>query len=326
MIQSIYYQSHASPLQRELSLAQIAQALRNPDGLLWVDLQEPTLANAENLLTGVFNFHPLAIEDCFSTGYQTPKIDDFETYLFIITHALSDVNNNSFDTTLELDIFLGPNYIVTCHNSPILAPIHHVSEMIVRDVRLIENGPDFLCHAILDQLVDDYFPIIDAMDEEIDQLEDKVLQKPSPSVLERILQLKHENLSLRRLISPQRELMNRLSRDEFSVIDAKSRIYFRDIYDHLVRIQELSESLRDIVAGLLDIYLNSTSLRLNETMKALTIVSTIFLPLSFVAGVYGMNFQYMPEIYWRFGYLFAWCIFATIFVSMILFFKKRNWF
>jgi magnesium transporter len=207
-----------------------------------------------------------------------------------------------------------------------MPPVEFIWDRLNRDDRLIRNGSDFLCHGILDHLVDNYLPLIDHMDDEIETLEGKVLEKPDPAILSRILELKHDVLFLRRLISPQRELMNRLSRDEFPMIDAQSRIYYRDIYDHLVRIQELSESLRDIIAGVLDIYLNSTSLRLNEIMKALTIVSTIFLPLSFVAGVYGMNFQFMPEIYWRFGYLGVWVIFVTIFSGMLIFFKRRKWF
>ncbi len=133
-------------------------------------------------------------------------------------------------------------------------------------------------------------------------------------------------MALRRIISPQREVINRLSRDDFPMIDRQSRIYFRDIYDHLVRIQDLTELLRDIVSGVMDIYLNSTSLRLNEVMKALTVVSTIFLPLSFVAGVYGMNFHYMPELSWRYGYLLIWVVFVLIFGGMLAWFKKRNWF
>jgi len=195
-----------------------------------------------------------------------------------------------------------------------------------KDRRIISNGSDFLCHAILDVLVDDYMPLLDKMDEEIEWLEDTVLSKPDPSTLERILNLKHSLMALRRIISPQREIMNRLSRDDYPQIDRQSKIYFRDIYDHLVRIQDLTETIRDIVSGALDIYLNSTSLRLNNIMKALTIVSTIFLPLSFVAGVYGMNFQYMPEIYWQYGYLFVWIIFVVIFIGLLVTFKRRGWF
>jgi len=188
------------------------------------------------------------------------------------------------------------------------------------------NGADFLCHAILDELVDDYMPLLDKMDDEIEWLEDRVLEKPKPETLQRILNLKHATLSLRRFITPQREIMNRLSRDDFGMIAEKHQIYFRDIYDHLVRLQDLIESVRDVVSGTLDIYLSATSNRLNEVMKALTIVSTIFLPLSFIAGVYGMNFKFFPELNWPFGYLYVWLIFIAMAVGMVVYFKKRGWF
>jgi magnesium transporter len=170
-------------------------------------------------------------------------------------------------------------------------------------------------------------PILDKMDDEIEILEDQVLEKPTTKTMGRILELKHSLMYLRRVLSPQREAMNRLSRDDFPMIDQTSRIYFRDIYDHLVRFQDLADSLRDIVSGAMDIYLNSTSLRLNEVMKALTIVSTIFLPLSFVAGMYGMNFQYMiPNYSWKYGFAFFWVICLGIAFGMLAFFKKRGWF
>jgi magnesium transporter len=169
-------------------------------------------------------------------------------------------------------------------------------------------------------------PLLDRMEDEIEQLEDQVLSKPKVETLERILALKHSIMVLRHIIWPQREVVNRLSRDEFSMIDEKSRIYFRDIYDHIMRIQEMSENIRDIVSGSLDIYLNSTSLRLNEIMKALTIVSTIFLPLSFVAGNYGMNFKFMPELNWPLGYVMVLGIYLAIVVGMLSFFRKRGWF
>jgi magnesium transporter len=326
MIRSIYFASTTTSPQFNLPPAEILTALANQDGLLWLSLEKPSREEADQILSGIFNFHPLAIEDCLNEGYQTPKIDDFSTYLFLVTHAMPVDGSHSLDKTLELNIFLGANFLVTCHKVEKMAPIDEVWQRINQDDRLIRNGSDFLCHAVLDHLVDEYFPLIDRMDDEIENLEDRVLQKPDPNILARILELKHDILFLRRMISPQREVMNRISRDDFPMIDAQSRIYYRDIYDHLVRIQDLIESLRDIISGVLDIYLNSTSLRLNEIMKALTIVSTIFLPLSFIAGIYGMNFQFMPEIYWRFGYLFVWIIFVAVFSGMLIFFKRRNWF
>lgn len=325
MIRTYYFPANGE-IQSNLDINQMKKALQDPIGFLWVSLEAPTVQESDSILREVFNFHPLAIEDCQSAGYQPPKVDEFKDYLFILAHAIHPSQDFNQLETMELNIFLGSNYLVTSHMEESLHPITHIQENIKRDSRLYTFGADFLCHAILDVLVDDYMPVIDAMDDEIEWLEDQVLEKPSPTTLQRILNLKHSLMAMRRIISPQREIMNRLSRDDFAQIDRQSRIYFRDIYDHLVRIQDLTETIRDIVSGALDIYLNSTSLRLNNIMKALTIVSTIFLPMSFVAGVYGMNFKFFPEIEWPLGYLFAWGLFISIFLGLAIFFKKRGWY
>lgn len=325
MIRSIYL-TPRQPLKKDLSLAEIQQAAANNQGLLWVSLEQPSETELLTILAETFHFHPLAIEDCQSQGYQVPKLDDFGSYLFIITHAIPIDQHFDESDPLELDIFLGKNYLVTNFRSPRMGPIEAVWNRLSVDERLLNHGTDFLCHAILDAVVDEYMPVLDHMDDTLERLEEQVLDRPSPSILSQVLEQKHNIMFFRRTITPQREVINRLSRDEFAMVDRHSRIYFRDIYDHLVRIQELTESLRDIVSSVLDIYLNSTSLRLNEIMKALTIVSTIFLPLSFVAGVYGMNFHYMPELGWRLGYLFVWIVFVVILAAMLIFFKRRNWF
>ena len=286
----------------------------------------PDAEEIESVLTGIFQFHPLTIEDCLSIGYQTPKVDDFGSYIFIIANAIhpdGDLKNLETD---ELDIFLGDNYIVTCYTDETMPCVESVWARLSKDDRMATRGVDFICHALLDTLVDDYMPLLDKMDEEVEWLEDQVLAKPESKTLEKLLSLKHMVMSLRRVINPQRELINRLCRDDFPQVGKISQIYFRDIYDHLVRIQDMSESVRDIVSGAMDIYLNSTSLRLNVVMKALTIVSTIFLPLTFLAGVYGMNFKYFPELNWRYGYPLLWVVFAMIVAGMLIFFKKRGWF
>lgn len=325
MIRSVYY-SRGNELKYDLQKEEISETIKGQEGLLWVVLQESSTEETLEILRDVFHFHPLSIEDCESQGYQTPKVDEFENYLFILSHALIP-DHGSLETldTQELDIFMGGNFVVCSFHAEQMPPVEKVWSRLEKDHRLLQNGADFLCHSILDVLVDDYMPLIDRMDEEIEWLEDKVLEKPSPETLERILALKHSTLTLRRIVSPQREVINRLSRDEFDLIAPKHRIYFRDIYDHLVRIQDLSESVRDIVSGTLDIYLSATSNRLNEVMKALTIVSTVFLPLTFIAGVYGMNFKYFPEINWQFGYLYVWILFAAIIAVMIWYFKKKGW-
>jgi len=304
----------------------MAQALQDPAGLLWVSLEETNTAEVNAILRDVFHFHPLAIEDCLSDGYQAPKVDIFSDYLFIIVHALQpDFPLDQLDT-MELNCFLGSNYLVTSFTCGQMSPVQAVWERLERDERLLEHGADFLCYTILDQLMDEYLPLLDSMDEEIDHLEDQVvLAKPERGVLQRILALKHSILTLRRIIAPQREVMNRLSRDDLPQIQDAHRIYYRDIYDHLVRVHDLSESIRDVATGTLDTYLSAASNRLNEVMKALTIVSTIFLPLSFVAGIYGMNFEFFPEIHWRFGYLYVWGVFILIVLGMLWFFRRRGW-
>jgi magnesium transporter len=324
MIRIAHFPPNAAP-NTNLSLHAASAALQQP-GFLWISLEQPSREETLSVLSGLFHFHPLAIEDCLSDGYQTPKIDDFQDYIFIIAHAVHSNQNFEELETSELNLFLGKNYLVSYFKDHVLSPTKTIWNRLDRDERLYQRGSDYLCYAILDQTVDEYLPLIDRVEDEIDALEDIVLAHPTPTTLQRILQLKHAIMTIRRIISPQREVLNRLSRDEFPQIDAYSRIYFRDIYDHLVRIQDMTESLRDIVAGDLDIYLNSTSLRLNEVMKALTIVSTIFLPLSFVAGVYGMNFQYMPELSQRWAYPLVWLVFFLITTGMLWFFKKRKWF
>lgn len=325
MIHSIFCPKNA-PRQFGLSPEQMTHALQDPKGLLWVSLEGTNEEEVNAVLRDVFHFHPLAIEDCLSDGYQAPKVDIFSDYLFIIVHALQpDFPLDQLDT-MELNCFLGSNYLVTSFTCGQMSPVQAVWERLERDERLLEHGADFLCYTILDQLMDEYLPLLDTMDEEIDRLEDEVvLAKPERGVLQRILALKHSILTLRRIIAPQREVMNRLSRDDLPQIQDAHRIYYRDIYDHLVRVHDLSESIRDVATGTLDTYLSAASNRLNEVMKALTIVSTIFLPLSFVAGIYGMNFEFFPEIHWRFGYLYVWIIFISIVAGMLWFFRRRGW-
>lgn len=323
MIRSVYY-SNSNPPKYNLTPDEIQTVVGNDAGLLWVSLENPSDSEINTILRDTFHFHPLAIEDSLSTGYQTPKIDDFGGYLFVIAHALGP-DMQKLDT-VELNSFLGKNYLVTSYKAPEMTPVSIIWKRLERDERLVQNGSDFLLHAILDVLVDEYMPLLDSMDEEIEVLEDEVLANAQPVILENILDLKHRITGLRRIVNPQREVMNRLSRDDFPQIDRQSRIYYRDIYDHLVRIQDLSESIRDIISGSLDIYLSATSNRLNQIMKALTIVSTIFLPMSFFAGVWGMNFVNFPEIHWKYGYAMAWGVFISIPLVMLIYFKRKGWF
>lgn len=325
MLRIAYLQPDKTPQIIEDS-ARIKEILSSPEGYLWVSLEHATDAEIVLVLRDIFQFHPLAVEDCQSPGYQTSKIDDFTDYIFVIAHAINPKETDHTLETLELDFFLGRNFLVTCYTDDIMPPVSNTWNLIQRDYRLSKNGPDFLCHTLLDALVDDYMPLIDTMESDVEWLEDSVLEKPKTETLQRLLSLKHNIMSLRRIIAPQREVVNRLSRDEFAQIDRQSLIYFRDIYDHLVRIQDLTDIIRDIVSGALDIYLNSTSLRLNEIMKALTIVSTVFLPLSFITGAFGMNFLYIPGASSKFGFYLMGLILVILGLGMLLYFRKRRWF
>lgn len=325
MVRSIFFNAEGETTN-DLSIVDMQSALSHPDGMLWVCLEVPTDAEALEILQDLFHFHPLAIEDSMNTGYQTPKVDDFGSYIFIIAHAIQNKVGEEQLMTVEINLFVGKNYLVTLVQEEDLTPLKNIWKRLERDDRLLKNGSDFLSYGILDEIADGYMPFLDQMDDELELLEDRVLEKPAPHLLQQLLHIKHSLIYLRRVISPQREVINRLSRDEFPMIDHQSQIYFRDVYDHLVRYQDLIESLRDIVGSAMDIYLNSTSLRLNEVMKALTIVSTIFLPLSFVAGIYGMNFEFMPELHSQLGYPVVWAVFISIAVGMLYFFKRRGWF
>lgn len=310
----------------EITLTEAKEAIADPTKIVWISLESATADEINLVLGDTLHFHPLTIEDCLSDGYQIAKVDDFGDYLFIIANALK-VSEGEFDLdSSELDIFLGKNYLVSCFTASSMSPVERVWKRLQRDHRIYNHGADFLCHALLDALVDEFMPVTDNMENEIEVLEDTVLQRPNPQVLERLLTIKHSIVSLRRIINPLRELVNRLARDQYPQIESGNRVYFRDIYDHLVWILDLAETIRDIVSGAMDIYLNSTSLRLNEVMKALTIVSTIFLPLAFVTGLFGMNFIHIPGLSHPLGF-WAVCVLCLLISSgMIYFFKKQKWF
>lgn len=324
MIDAIY-DSGSGQVQHLNDMDTIKALIERGDGTMWVRLHGNAAEIQQHILGDMFKFHPLAVEDVLSRGYQAPKVDDFGSYLFVIVHAATyngDVIN--LETT-ELNFFLGTNYLVSaCHDTQIV-PVERVWERIERDKRILEHGPDWLLHTLLDAVVDEFMPLLDHIDDEVDALEDQIILQPDPRALRRILDLKHSILALRRVVSPQREVMLRLSRGEFDLIDESSRIYFRDIYDHLVRINDISEGVRDVVAGTLDTYLSVSSNKLNEVMKALTIVSTIFLPLTLITSLYGMNFDFMPELHWHYGYLMIWVIMGVITVGMLWFFRRRRW-
>lgn len=298
----------------------IPDFLKDKRELIWVDLEAATEPEA-SILSRYFNFHPLAIEDCISETLL-PKVDDFGDYIFLVLHGARVAEEGL--STMEINFFLGPNYLVTYHDEPSRS-INKVKERCLKNSLSITRGADFLLHEILDGMVDNYFPVLDHLDAAIDQVEEEVFSRPEQGTLNKIFNLKKEVMHLRRVTGPQREILNRLSRDPFPVISPKAAIYFRDVYDHLARISDLSESYRDLVSGALEAYLSVVSNRLNEIMKVLTIFTATLMPLTVITGIYGMNFQNMPELQSRNGYYAVLGIMAVIAGGMLFYFRKKKW-
>jgi len=302
------------PIADEKDLPSLGSAL------FWLDMEEPTKKEGE-FLSSFFHFHPLAIEDCWDE-INHPKADDYGDYLFIIFHE-PRTSEKRF-TTKEVEFFLGSNFLVTFHKSR-LPHIAEVQGQLEKRPELFSRGPDFLLYLILDDIIDNYFPVLDKIETRIDELEDSIVVNPSRNTVNGIFSLKREVLHLKKVIGPQREILNRFTRAEFPIVAKTSLVYYRDLYDHIYRIYDLAESFRDLLSGALDAYLSSLSNRMNEIMKVLTIITTILLPLSLIAGIYGMNFRFMPELSRPWGYPWALGLMVTVALVMIRYFRKKNW-
>jgi magnesium transporter len=323
MIQCAFYLAPDGKLPDQLSTEQIKSFLATGEGLLWVDIEDMTSEDAD-LLSNVFHFHPLAVADCVSKSIHPPKIDDFEDYLFIIVHGINYCIESDVVDTTELNLFVGKNYVVTNHDIP-MRSVTSMLERIRKDGRPMRRGVDFLAHDFIDALVDNIMPAIDEMNDKSATVEAEALQEPKRETLASIMQLKRSILALERVMSPQRGILDRLSRGEYTLIREQARIYYRNIYDHLLRIEMLNYNLRDIVDSTLSTYLSSVSNRMNEVMRVLTLIATIFIPLTFIAGIYGMNFANMPELQWRYGYFGILILMAVIGIALVFYFKRKSW-
>ena len=330
MIHSIFFLP-GKPLKTDLKPDSLLKAFRNPRGVLWVDFVGEPPEVCQPILES-FGFHPLAIDDALQETHS-PKIDDWGSYVYLVLNYmhLNGADQGRWETEVdELDIFLGPNCVVTHHDLPVPS-LDAALASLQRDQRPLLDGADHLLYKIIDNVVTDYMPIVERIDEEIDEIEDQVFDRPTPRTLERLFALKRVLLAMRRILLPQREVLNKLARDDYAVIDSKDRIFFRDIYDHLVRLHDLNETMRDLVGSALDTYLSVINNRMNEVMKTLAIITTLFMPLTFIAGIFGMNF-FLPrpdDAIWE---LMQRPIFYLVVLSMIItpilmfrWMRRRTW-
>jgi len=288
----------------------------NIDGLHEIDIIENVGQH--------FNIHPLVLEDIVNTG-QRPKTEEFEDFIYVVLKMLHYNENSGEISSEQFSLVLGPDFLISFQE--IQGDVFKTVRERIRKpkTRIRKAGCDYLAYALIDAVVDNYFLILEKLGENIETLEEDLLENPSPETLQTLHEMKREMIYLRKQIWPIREMINSLVKGETSLVNESTSLFFRDIYDHTIQIIDTIESFRDILSGMLDIYLSTLSNKMNEVMKVLTIIATIFIPITFVAGIYGMNFKFMPELEWRWGYVMVWAIIVVVVGIMIGFFKKKQW-
>lgn len=292
----------------------------NTDNLLWVDIENPS--NEEiKILSEDFKFHQLAIEDCIHKK-QRPKIEDYGDNYFLIVNAFKCKKQQIHYS--EIFIFIGKNYLVTLHWERVNA-VDNIYKRASASVHILSRGIDFLLYNLFDVVVDDYFPLTDLIEDEIDDIEEKIIKSPSDTSQQDILNLKRDILKLRKVLSPQREVINVILRHDFDLIQDENRLYFMDVYDHVLRIIDLLDTYQDLITGSMDILMTQISNKTNEIMKVLTILTTIIMPLSLISGIYGMNFKFIPELDYRYGYYGVLGVMAILVIIEIIYFRKKKW-
>jgi magnesium transporter len=310
--------------QRTLTSADEIPLYNKPETVTWVIVNGLQNVSAVETIGRLFNIHPLVLEDILNT-HQRPKFEEFENYLYIVFKAIALQNGDASVEYEQISLLLLNNIVFTFKEKPdtILDPI--INRLNVPQSHIRTQKGDYLAYVVMDTVIDEYFTLQDTYDELIETVEDELLTDPTHRTLATIQKIKRELIYLRRSISPLRELLAAIHRSESPLLKPRTKQDFTDVYDHAIRVIEALESYRDLISGMLDIYLSSISNKMNETMKVLTVFSTLFIPLTFIAGVYGMNFEYMPELKWKWGYPALWGVFILISGLLMLFFKKRKW-
>ncbi len=288
----------------------------NVDGLHDVALLERLGADC--------GIHPLVLEDILNTD-QRPKAEDYEKYFFIVLRMFHNDTPDGKLTSEQISLVLGPTYVLSFQEmqGDVFDPIR--DRIRTGKGRVRKMGPDYLAYALMDAIVDGYFAILEGIVDKTEEIEDTLINDPSPETLHTLHHLKRQVLFLRKYIRPLRDLVSALDREDSPLIQKETHIYLRDLYDHVNHAMDTLETVREILMGMLDIYLSSVSNRMNLVMKVLTIIATIFIPLTFIAGIYGMNFEYMPELHWRWGYPLIWAVMLAILLIMLVFFRRKKW-
>jgi len=322
----IYYPDEA---ENEVTVEENIEEFRdkaNQDGVsFWVDVEDEDFQSEVTEIGEALDLHSLTVEDIL-TAESRPIVDTFPDYLYILARIPSQTWELGEMETFQLSLVLGNNYLLTFHRRKLPSTEKLRNKMTRAPERYFGRGVDYLGYYLLDLVVDDYFPVLDRLEDEIEQVEEEVLVEPDEQLLEEISDLRSDLIEIQRTAAPQREMAAKLARTETPFIADERKIYFRDIQDDLARISDLLTNYRDLIGGARDMYMTSISNRMNEIMQTLTIVATIFIPLTFIAGVYGMNFKVMPELGWNWGYYGTLGVMGGAALGMVYYFKKKDWF
>ncbi|MTV47958.1 magnesium/cobalt transporter CorA [Heliobacillus mobilis] len=322
MIKTYLYNAQADQVLHDIELGQTNQWLSHPDNLLWIDLYDYN-AKEVNYIGQVFDFHPLAIEDVLH-GSPRPKVDRYDRYYFFVFHALRyDEESDDELTLFDLHVFLGENYIVTLHRNALPA-VGRVAYHCLRGPKFMNRGPDYLLYAIVDGIIDEYFPIVDRLGVRIDELEDELYINPARETTDEILALKRTLLLLRKAILPQKRIFSNINGRYSFEVREDNRPYYLDLVDHMERITDTIDTYRDLVNSAMDTYFSIISNKTNEIMRVLTIMSTIFMPLTVITGAFGMNVP-IPFQEDKFMFYLIWVSMLFLSVAMIYWFKRKKW-
>jgi magnesium transporter len=325
MIRSfVFSQKQGRLVSQDLPLDLLRVVLADEGVQFWVDAGECTDEEAKSLLEGVFNFHPLAVEDCLTVS-ERPKIDEYDGYVFVVIHAVNYVPASRTFTTTELNLFIGPNFLVTYHREP-LRCVGATIDRILKNAPTVARAPDRLTYTLLDYLLENYAPALEELSMEIANLERNVMAEPTQDFLGDVIELKSEVQRLRQIVWPQREIVTRMAHGQFKIVRSAMLPYYRDLLDQLVRITDLTENYRDSLTGVLQIHLNLQQSRVNQVIKVLTVMAALATPLLIVTSFYGMNFRHMPELEWHYAHI--WWVLglgAACAAALYMFLRRKGW-
>ena len=322
MITTLVFDREAREFKRCDNPDDISKFCEIETHVVWVDVADPTSADFDELAQE-FGFHPLSIEDC-RQEHQRPKVEEYSGYYFIVLYEAELTVDNSLELR-ELNIFFGKNFLVTVHSQPVRAI--KTAERLWTEWKddLSKRGTGLLAYLLMDAVVDDYLPLLDSLSDRMDELEDQIFVDFRPEAIEEIFRVKKQLLFLRRSVTPLRDVFNVMLRREQPIVSRETSIYFQDVFDHLIRVADTIDTLRDMLGATMDAYLSISGNRMNMVMKRLTSISTILMSATLVAGVYGMNFLYMPELGWRYGYVGALLSMLVIGLAIYYYFRKIKW-